>query len=293
MAVTAKDVKELRERTGAGMLDCKKALEEMGTIDKAIDYLREKGIAKAAKKAGRTAAQGLIFTLEAADAKTAVVLEFNSETDFVAKNPEFVEFGNALVAIVLEKGLSTIEELKAASFQDTTVEGHLTNLIAKIGENMNLRRLEVVKTEGFVTTYNHLGGKLGVIVEMSGEATEANVTKAKDIAMHVAAMDPKYLESSQVSTDDLDKEREIARKQLLEEGKPEAIVEKILIGKMNKFYEDNCLVNQIFVKAVAKETVAQYAGDIKVLSFKRYKVGEGIEVEKVDFAEEVARQMGK
>lgn len=291
MAVSAKDVKELRERTGAGMLDCKKALEEMGTIDKAIDYLREKGIAKAAKKAGRTAAQGLIFTLEAADAKTAVVLEFNSETDFVAKNPEFVEFGNALVAIVLEKGLSTIEELKAASFQDTTVEGHLTNLIAKIGENMNLRRLEVVKTEGFVTTYNHLGGKLGVIVEMSGEATEANVTKAKDIAMHVAAMDPKYLESSQVSTDDLDKEREIARKQLLEEGKPEAIVEKILIGKMNKFYEDNCLVNQIFVKAVAKETVAQYAGDIKVLSFKRYKVGEGIEVEVVDFAAEVAAQL--
>ena len=291
MAVTAKDVKELRERTGAGMLDCKKALEEMGTIDKAIDYLREKGIAKAAKKAGRTAAQGLIFTLEAADAKTAVVLEFNSETDFVAKNPEFVEFGNALVAIVLEKGLTTIEELKAASFQDTTVEGHLTNLIAKIGENMNLRRLEVVKTEGFVTTYNHLGGKLGVIVEMSGEATEVNVTKAKDIAMHVAAMDPKYLESSQVSTDDLDKEREIARKQLLEEGKPEAIVEKILIGKMNKFYEDNCLVNQIFVKAVAKETVAQYAGDIKVLSFKRYKVGEGIEVEVVDFAAEVAAQL--
>jgi len=291
MAVTAKDVKELRERTGAGMLDCKKALEEMGTIDKAIDYLREKGIAKAAKKAGRTAAQGLIFTLESADAKTAVVLEFNSETDFVAKNPEFVEFGNALVAIVLEKGISTIEELKAASFQDTTVEGHLTNLIAKIGENMNLRRLEVVKTEGFVTTYNHLGGKLGVIVEMSGEATEANVTKAKDIAMHVAAMDPKYLESSQVSTDDLDKEREIARKQLLEEGKPEAIVEKILIGKMNKFYEDNCLVNQIFVKAVAKETVAQYAGDIKVLSFKRYKVGEGIEVEVVDFAAEVAAQL--
>lgn len=291
MAVSAKDVKELRERTGAGMLDCKKALEEMGTIDKAIDYLREKGIAKAAKKAGRTAAQGLIFTAESADSKTAVVLEFNSETDFVAKNPEFVEFGNSLVAIVLEKGVSTIEELKAASFQDTTVEGHLTALIAKIGENMNLRRLEVVKTEGFVTTYNHLGGKLGVIVEMSGEATEANVAKAKDIAMHVAAMDPKYLEASQVSTDDLDKEREIARKQLLEEGKPEAIVEKILVGKMNKFYEENCLVNQIFVKAENKETVAQYAGDIKVLSFKRYKVGEGIEVEVVDFAAEVAAQL--
>ncbi len=291
MAASAKDVKELRERTGAGMMDCKKALDEMGTIDKAIDYLREKGIAKAAKKAGRTAAQGLIFTGETADNKTAVLLEFNSETDFVAKNPEFVEFGNTLIALVLEKGLSSIEELKAAAFADTTVEGHLTNLIAKIGENMNLRRLQVVKAEGFVTVYNHLGGKLGVTVEMTGEATAENLVKAKDIAMHVAAMDPKYLEASQVSTEDLEKEKEITRKQLIEEGKPEAIVEKILVGKMNKFYEDNCLVNQIFVKAVAKETVAQYAGDIKVVGFNRYKVGEGIEVEVVDFAAEVAAQL--
>lgn len=292
MAVSPKDVKELRERTGAGMMDCKKALEEMnGDIEKAIDYLREKGIAKAAKKAGRTAAQGLIFTGETADNKTAVLLEFNSETDFVAKNPEFVEFGNALIKVILEKGVTTVEELKAAAFGDTTVEGHLTALIAKIGENMNLRRLEVVKAEGFVTTYNHLGGKLGVIVHMSGDVTEANIVKAKDIAMHVAAMDPKYLESSQVSTDDLDKEREIQRKLLLEEGKPEAIVEKILVGKMNKFYEENCLVNQIFVKAANKETVAQYAGDIKVLGFNRYKVGEGIEVEVVDFAAEVAAQL--
>ncbi len=292
MAITAGMVKELRERTGAGMLDCKKALTETnGDIEKAIDYLREKGMAKAAKKAGRTAAQGLIFDGVSADQKTAVILEFNSETDFVAKNDEFKSFGAKLVEIVLEKGLSTIEELKAAELNGATVEEAITALIAKIGENMNLRRLERVTTENFVTTYNHLGGKLGVIVELKGEATDEAVAKAKDIAMHVAAMDPKYLNDTQVTTDDLDKEKEIARKQLEEEGKPAQIIEKILDGKMRKFYEENCLVNQIFVKAENKETVAQYAGANEVLSFYRYKVGEGIEVEASDFAAEVAAQI--
>jgi len=292
MAITAAMVKELRERTGAGMLDCKKALTETaGDIEKAIDYLRENGMAKAAKKSGRTAAQGLIFEGVSADNKTAVILEFNSETDFVAKNDEFKSFGEKLINIILEKGISTIEELKAFDLNGESVETVLTSLIAKIGENMNLRRLEKVTTEGFVTTYNHLGGKLGVIVEMTGDATEENIAKAKDIAMHVAAMDPKYLDSSEVTTDDLDREKEIARKQLEAEGKPAQIIEKILQGKMNKFYEENCLVNQIFVKAENKETVAQYAGDLKVVSFNRYKVGEGIEVEATDFAAEVAAQI--
>jgi elongation factor Ts len=292
MAITASMVKELRERTGAGMLDCKKALTETnGDIEKAIDYLREKGIAKAAKKAGRTAAQGLIFDGVSADNKTAVILEFNSETDFVAKNDEFKLFGNKLVEIVLEKGLNTIEELKAAEINGETVEKALTALIAKIGENMNLRRFEKVTTEGFVATYNHLGGKLGVIVELNGEATEENIVKGKDIAMHIAAMDPRYLNSTQVTTDDLDREKEIARKQLEEEGKPAQIIEKILDGKMRKFYEENCLVDQIFVKAENKETVGQYAGKMEILSFSRYKVGEGIEVEESDFAAEVAAQI--
>jgi elongation factor Ts len=292
MAITAKMVKELRERTGAGMLDCKKALTETnGDIEKAIDFLREKGMAKAAKKAGRTAAQGLIFDGVSADNKTAVILEFNSETDFVAKNDEFKAFGAKLVELALEKGLNTVEELKAAEINGQNVEEAITALIAKIGENMNLRRLEKVTTEGFVTTYNHLGGKLGVIVEMTGEATEANVVKAKDIAMHVAAMDPKYLNADEVTADDLEKEKEIARKQLEEEGKPAQIIEKILEGKMRKYYEESCLVNQIFVKAENKETVAQYAGDLTVLSFNRYKVGEGIEVEEADFAAEVAAQL--
>lgn len=211
-AITAGLVKELRERTGAGMLDCKKALEQHdGDIEKAIDYLREKGIAKAVKKAGRIAAEGLIFDGVTVDHKKAVVLEFNSETDFVAKNEEFKNFGKALVQIALDKNINTIEALKAAEYEaGKTVEAALTELIAKIGENMNLRRIhETVAKDGFVETYSHLGGKLGVIVEMTGEATEANLHKAKDIAMHAAAMDPKYLCQEEVTTADLEHEKEL------------------------------------------------------------------------------------
>ncbi|TDT67020.1 elongation factor Ts [Hypnocyclicus thermotrophus] len=291
MAITAAQVKELRERTGAGMLDCKKALQETdGNIEKAIDYLREKGIAKAAKKAGRTAAEGLIFTTESADKKSAAMLEFNSETDFVAKNDEFKNFGSKLVNIVLNNNINTIEELKSFEVEGKTVETLITELIAKIGENMNLRRVEKVTTEGFVTTYNHLGGKIGVIVNMTGEATEENLVKANDVAMHIAAMDPKYLTPEEVTTDDLDREKEIARKQLEEEGKPANIIEKILEGKMRKFYEENTLVKQKFVKD-DKLSVEKYLGDIKVVGFSRYKVGEGIEKEEVDFAAEVAAQL--
>lgn len=291
--ISASLVKELRERTGAGMLDCKKALEaNEGNIDKAIDYLREKGIAKAVKKAGRIAAEGLIFDAVTSDHKKAVIIEFNSETDFVAKNVEFKDFGKKLVNLALEKGIKTLEELNEAELEGKKVSVALTELIAKIGENMNLRRLAFVEAkDGFVETYSHLGGKLGVIVELTGEATETNLHKAKDIAMHVAAMDPRYLNSSEVTTADLEHEKEIARKQLEEEGKPAQIIEKILIGKMNKFYEENCLVDQIFVKAENKETVAKYAGDLTVLSFTRYKVGDGIEKKEEDFAAEVAAQI--
>ena len=293
-AVTATLVKELRERTGAGMLDCKKALESHdGDIEKAIDYLREKGIAKAVKKAGRIAAEGLICDEVTADHKKAVILEFNSETDFVAKNEEFKDFGRKLVKISLEKNIHTLEALNEAQLDGgKKVSEALTDLIAKIGENMSLRRLAVVEAkDGFVQTYSHLGGKLGVVVEMSGEANEANLEKAKNIAMHVAAMDPKYLSEAQVTANDLEHEKEIARKQLEEEGKPANIIEKILIGKMNKFYEENCLVDQIYVRAENKETVAQYAGDIKVLGFERFKVGDGIEKKEEDFAAEVAAQI--
>ncbi|MGL4687161.1 MAG: translation elongation factor Ts [Fusobacteriaceae bacterium] len=291
--ITASSVKELRERTGAGMMDCKKALMEMnGDMEKSIDLLREKGIAKAAKKAGRIAAEGLVFDAVSSDNKTAIVLEFNSETDFVTKNPEFKELGLRMTELALKSNVKTVEELNNTEIQPgKTVAVALTDLISKIGENMNVRRFEKVTTTGFVTTYNHLGGKLGVIVEMNGDITTENIAKAKDIAMHVAAMDPGYCDKAEVTTTDLDREREISRKQLESEGKPAQIIEKILIGKMNKFYEDNCLVSQIFVKAENKETVAEFAGAMKVVSFKRYKVGDGIEKAEVDFAAEVAAQL--
>lgn len=292
--ITAGLVKELRERTGAGMMDCKKALmENDGDMDKAIDYLREKGIAKAVKKAGRIAAEGLIFDAVSADHKRAVLIEFNSETDFVAKNVEFKEFGKKLAEIAITNNVKTIEALNEAEIEaGKTVAQAVTDLIAKIGENMNIRRIhETEAKDGFVATYSHLGGKLGVIVELSGEATEANITKARDIAMHVAAMDPKYLNSSEVTTADLEHEKEIARKQLEAEGKPAQIIEKILVGKMNKFYEENCLVDQIYVRAENKETVAKFAAPSSVLSFARYKVGDGIEKKEENFAEEVAAQI--
>lgn len=292
MEITAKMVKELREMTGAGMMDCKKALQENeGNFDKAIDYLREKGMAKAVKKAGRIAAEGLVFEGVSADHKTAVVIEFNAETDFVAKNDEFKNFGKLLVETALTNPVSTVEELKAVKVGDSTIEEQLVALIAKIGENMNIRRMQKVVTNGFVTTYNHLGGKLGVIVEMSGEMTDERLERAKGIAMHVAAMNPSFLNSAEVTTEVLEHEKEIARKQLEAEGKPAKIIENILVGKMRKFYEENCLVDQIYVKAEDKETVAKFAGDMTVLSFTRFKVGDGIEKKVEDFAAEVAAQI--
>ena len=292
MAITTALIKELRERTGAGMLDCKKALEENGgDIEKAIDWLREKGIAKAAKKSGRVAAEGLVFAAVSADRKKGAILEFNSETDFVAKNDEFKNFGEKLVQLSLEHDLTSEDELKAFELEGKKVEDNLTELIAKIGENMNIRRLKLVSTNGFIETYIHLGGKIGVLLNVSGEATPENVEKAKGVAMHVAAMDPKYLNSEQVTADDLEREKEIARHQLQQEGKPENIIEKILEGKMRKFYEENCLVNQKYVRDDSV-TIEKFIAPSSIISFDRFKVGEGIEKDDVDFAAEVAAMAG-
>ena len=292
MAITTALIKELRERTGAGMLDCKKALEENGgDIEKAIDWLREKGIAKAAKKSGRVAAEGLVFAAVSADRKKGAILEFNSETDFVAKNDEFKNFGEKLVQLSLEHDLTSEDELKAFELEGKKVEDNLTELIAKIGENMNIRRLKLVSTNGFIETYIHLGGKIGVLLNVSGEATPENVEKAKGVAMHVAAMDPKYLNSDQVTADDLEREKEIARHQLQQEGKPENIIEKILEGKMRKFYEENCLVNQKYVRDDSV-TIEKFIAPSSIISFDRFKVGEGIEKEEADFAAEVAAMAG-
>jgi len=292
VAITTALIKELRERTGAGMLDCKKALEENGgDIEKAIDWLREKGIAKAAKKSGRVAAEGLVFAAVSADRKKGAILEFNSETDFVAKNDEFKTFGEKLVQLSLEHDLTSEDELKAFELEGKKVEDNLTELIAKIGENMNIRRLKLVSTDGFIETYIHLGGKIGVLLNVSGEATPENVEKAKGVAMHVAAMDPKYLNSDQVTADDLEREKEIARHQLQQEGKPENIIEKILEGKMRKFYEENCLINQKYVRDDSV-TIEKFIAPSSIISFDRFKVGEGIEKEEADFAAEVAAMAG-
>ncbi len=291
MAITTALIKELRERTGAGMLDCKKALEENGgDIEKAIDWLREKGIAKAAKKSGRVAAEGLVFAAVSPDRKKGAVLEFNSETDFVAKNDEFKSFGEKLVELSLTHDLTSEDELKAFEMEGKKVEDILTELIAKIGENMNIRRLKLVSTEGFIETYIHLGGKIGVLLNVSGEATPEALEKAKGVAMHIAAMDPKYLDSSQVTADDLEREKEIARHQLEAEGKPANIIEKIQDGKMRKFYEENCLVNQKYVRDDSL-TVEKFISPNSIISFDRFKVGEGIQKEEVDFAAEVAAQI--
>ena len=232
MAVTTGLIKELRERTGAGMLDCKKALEEnAGDIEKSIDWLREKGIAKAAKKSGRVAAEGLVFGAVTSDRKKGAILEFNSETDFVAKNEEFKSLGEKLGELSLKHDVTSEDELKAFEIEGKKVEDVLTELIAKIGENMNIRRLTYVETTGFVETYIHLGGKVGVLLDVQGEATPENIERARGVSMHIAAMDPKYLNPEEVTTDDLDREREISRKQLEEEGKPANIIEKILEGE--------------------------------------------------------------
>ena len=291
MSISAKLVMELRGKTDAGMMDCKKALiETNGDLEAATDYLREKGISKAAKKASRIAAEGLVFNAISEDAKIAALVEFNSETDFVAKNNDFKDFGKLLTKLVIENDLKSVDELKAVEIDGSTIETKLSGLIAKIGENMNIRRFSRITSDNFVTTYLHMGGKIGVALQLEGDVTDENKAKAKDIAMHVAAMSPDYLDKSEVTQDALDKEKAILKAQLIEQGKPENIIDKILIGKMNKFFEENCLLQQKFVKD-DKVTVENYAGNMKIISIVRFKLGEGLEKRNEDFAAEVAEQM--
>ncbi|MCI8645764.1 MAG: elongation factor Ts [Firmicutes bacterium] len=301
MAVTAKLVKELREMTGAGMMDCKKVLVETdGDIDKAIELLREKGLAKAAKKAGRIAAMGLVKTAFAADGKSAAIVEVNSETDFVAKNEEFVTFVDTLAKMALESDAADMDAFMALPYEgEGTVQDALNNKIATIGENMNIRRFQKMDEPGVVYTgYIHGGGTIGVIVGLETEATaeEIQVT-GKDVAMQVASMNPKFLDESQVDPAWLESEKEIAKQQLLNEGKPENMLERIIPGKVKAILKEVCLVDQKFVKN-GDLTVKQYvdeAGkelgkDMKVAAMVRFEVGEGIEKKEEDFAAEVAAQ---
>lgn len=291
MSISARTVMELRAKTNAGMMDCKKALIETdGDMEAAVIWLREKGISKAAKKAGRIAAEGLVFCAVSDDDKIGVLVEFNSETDFVAKNKDFLKFGEFLADTVLSHKVSDTEELKNLTIEGKNIENRLNELIATIGENLSIRRFVRIESEDFITTYLHMGGKIGVVLNLHGKKSEENLTKAKDIAMHIAAMAPDYLDESEITEEVLEKEKSIIRVQLLEEGKPENIINKIMTGKINKFYEENCLLHQKFVKD-DKISVAQYAADLKIVQFVRYKLGEGLDKRSDNFASEVAAQM--
>ena len=286
--ISASMVKELREKTGAGMLDCKKALEATeGNIDAAIDWLREKGISKAAKKADRIAAEGLAQIV--INGNNAIVLEVNSETDFVAKNPEFVSLVDTIANAILNSNVSTVEEALTVNVDGATIESLITEKTATIGEKLSFRRFKkVTKTDSQVFgSYIHMGGKIAVLTVLEG----ANEEVAKEVAMHSAAMRPAYVKSTDVPTDVLEKEKEIMRAELANEGKPADKIENILVGKVNKYYEEVCLENQIFVKAENKETVAKYVANNNgsIVDMIRYEVGEGMEKREENFAEEVAK----
>ncbi len=287
---SASDVKALREKTGAGMLDCKKALDETkGNIEAAIDWLREKGIAKATKKSDRIAAEGLsqIFINQ----NKAIVLEVNSETDFVSRNEEFKNFVNTLGEALLNSNVKTMEEALELETKDGKVSELVTQITAKIGEKISFRRFEVVEktNEENFGSYLHMGGKIASLVKISG----GNENVAKDVAMHAAAMRPLYLNEASVPSEVLKREKEIMRQELLNEGKPADKIENILVGKVRKYYEEVCLENQIFVKAENKETVGKYLENngAKLVSMTRFEVGEGIEKRQENFAEEVMNQI--
>lgn len=287
--ITASMVKELRELTGAGMLDCKKALEEAnGNIEEASTWLREKGIAKAAKKESRIAAEGLVSILTKGN--KAVIVEVNSETDFVAKNDEFKDLINTILNLLIESNVSSVEEALALTTSDGTLSDTITNKIAKIGEKISFRRFELVtKSDNEVFgTYIHMGGKIGVLVVLEGSNEEV----AKDVAMHAAAMRPKYLDIESVPTEDLDKEREIQKQVAINEGKPDNIAEKMVEGRIKKYYKEVCLTEQPFVKdddMSVSEFVKSNGG--KIISMVRYEVGEGMQKREENFAEEVAKQI--
>ena len=288
--ITASLVKELRERTGAGMMDCKKALTQTdGNIDAAIDYLRENGIAKAAKKADRIAAEGLSY-IEVKGNK-AVILEINSETDFVAKNEKFVALVKNVAEAILAAEPATLEEALQVEAQGGTVEAVINEGIATIGEKLSLRRFEVVtKSDADAFgAYSHMGGRIGVLTLVEGSTDEE---AAKDVAMHIAALAPKYLDESQVPADVLEHEKKVLTEQALNEGKPANIVEKMIVGRINKFLEEITVVKQKFVKDdsfTVEKFVASKGG--KLAKFVRYEVGEGIEKREDNFAEEVMSQV--
>ncbi len=290
--ITASQVKELREKTGAGMMDCKKVLTETnGDEEKAIELLRERGIAKAAKKSDRIAAEGLVETYISEDGKVGVVVEVNAETDFVAKNEEFRSFVKDVAEQVAKENPADVEALlnqKSIRESDKTVSEVLTNKIATIGENMSIRRFVRFETNNLLESYIHGDGKIAVLVEMENGTPEL----AKDICMQIAAARPEFLDRASVPADRLAKEMEILKAQAMNEGKPAEIAEKVVQGRINKFYSEVCLVEQEFVKdpdtKIGKLVESKGA---KIVRFARFEKGEGLEKREENFAEEVAKQI--
>ena len=288
---TAKDVMALRERTGAGMMDCKKALTECnGDAEKAIDFLREKGLAAAAKKAGRIAAEGIVGSYMTDDRKVGVIVEVNCETDFVAKTDDFKAFVATIAKQIAVKNPATVEELMEQTLVDDpakTVNTLLNEAVAKIGEKISIRRFQ--RAEGVVDTYVHLGGKIGVLVDVEGEAV---AEKLHDVAMQIAAAKPNCISRDDVNQADVEKEKEILRAQALNEPKPkpEAIIEKMVNGRIEKYYKEVCLMEQPFVKDQDQSVGQMVGGAFKVLSFTRFEMGEGLQKREDNFAEEVMSQ---
>lgn len=302
--VSAQMVKELRERTGAGMMECKKALTETnGDLDKAIEILRERGLAAAAKKSSRIAAEGLVATYISEDKKIGAIVEVNCETDFVAANEEFVSLSNNIAKQASTTKANTIEEFveeKYIADENITIKDAVTALIAKLGENMAVRRFEkFAVANGVLQSYIHGGGRIGVLVEISCEKEDDElVGVAKDVAMQVAAANPLFLNREQVNNETLDKEREIYRVQALNEGKPEKIVDKMVEGRIQKYYKENCLVEQVWVKnpdytitKFLQEKSKAVGSPITITRFARFEKGEGIEKKEENFAEEVMKQV--
>ena len=289
--ITAELVKELREKTGAGMMDCKKVLTETdGDMEKAAELLRERGIAKAAKKSGRVAAEGLVATYVTSDRKVGSIIEVNAETDFVAKNDEFVNFVNDVAQIVAEKNPADVESLLEISYKETgkTVKEVLTEKIATIGENMTIRRFERFESTGLVESYIHGAGKIAVLVDFAKGETEL----AKDVCMQIAAAKPEYLNREAVPQERVAKEMEILKAQAMNEGKPAEIAEKMVQGRIGKFYGEICLVEQAFVKNPdIKISNLLEEKKAKIVRFARFEKGEGIEKKEENFAEEVMKQL--
>ena len=289
--ITAELVKNLREKTGAGMMDCKKVLTETdGDMEKAAELLRERGIAKAAKKSGRVAAEGLVATYVTADKKVGSIVEVNAETDFVAKNDEFVNFVNDVAEIVAEKNPADVESLLETSYKESgkTVKEVLTEKIATIGENMTIRRFERFESEGLVESYIHGAGKIAVLVDFAKGETEL----AKDVCMQIAAARPEFLNRESVPQDRVEKEMEILKAQAMNEGKPAEIAEKMVQGRIGKFYAEICLLDQEFVKdpSVKVGELIKSKG-AEMVRYARFEKGEGIEKKEENFAEEVMKQL--